>query len=134
MRTRGLLVALALPVALATACGSDSTTTAQDPSPTTASASGSPSDGAGTSASAHPIPAGPACAAVWKDGRTLPRGYHGCVTHDTWVTADGLGCSSGQKLVRYDDHYYAVLGGTIAHVHHLDSDQDYRATVARCRG
>lgn len=126
---------LALPVALATACGSDSTTTAQDPSPTTASASVSPSGDAGASASASPVPAGPACSAVWRTGRTLPRGYDGCLAHDhTWVVVDGLGCSSGQKLVRYDDHYYAVLGGTIAHAHHLDSDRDYRAMVARCRG
>lgn len=128
---------LALPVALATACGSDSTTTAQDPSPTTASASVSPSGdaGASASASASPVPAGPACSAVWRTGRTLPRGYDGCLAHDhTWVVVDGLGCSSGQKLVRYDDHYYAVLGGTIAHAHHLDSDRDYRAMVARCRG
>ena len=58
-------------------------------------------DGAGTSASAHSDPGRPACAAVWKDGRTLPRGYHGCVrAHDTWVDRRRSRLlDSGQPLV-----------------------------------
>jgi hypothetical protein len=72
---------------------------------------------------------------VWQTGHKLPAGYHGCVADGQVVAVDGLGCSSGQRMVRYGDHWYAVRGGAIHHAAKtLNSDKQYFAMISRCRG
>jgi hypothetical protein len=107
---------LALLVVGVTACGSGSSST--EATDTGASGGGAPD-----------------CAAVWKDGATLDRGYAGCMQDGQLVKPDSLACSSGQRIIRYADHYYAVPGGTI-HVttKSLNSDHQYLAAAYRCRG
>ena len=76
----------------------------------------------------------PDCDAVWKDAGELPRSYRGCNAGEELVTPDTLGCSSGQRMVRYGDHFYAVLGGTIHETESsLEDDRGYRVAVASCR-
>lgn len=102
--------------------GSTAATTT-DPSPT-------------ATTEATPAAEGPACADVWSDGATLPRGYQGCVSDaGDFVDRDPLACSSGQRIIRFDDQYYAVPGGTIHQAAEpLDVDAEYRDAVATCRG
>jgi hypothetical protein len=125
---------------LLTACGDDSSTAA-DPasSPSSAaSASSEPSSTATAPASESPStppPSGPACGKVWQEGATLTRSYQGCVEGGTYVDRDVLGCSSGQRIVRFDEHFYAALGGRIYQTESvLDKDRGYRDAVAVCRG
>ncbi len=76
----------------------------------------------------------PACAAVWQDGGELPRAYDGCNADEGFVATDTLECSSGQRMVRYGDHYYAVLGGTIHETESpFEDDRGYRVALASCR-
>ena len=104
------LVALGL-----TACGSGS-------SSTEATGTGSSSSGM------------PECSTVWQDGATLPRSYDGCVQGDQVVQPDPLACSSGQRIIRYADSYYAVPGGTVhAATKPLNSDRQYIAAAHSCR-
>lgn len=124
------------------ACGDDSSTAA-DPgsspspagssspsSPATESPPESPSESAST-----PPPSGPACGKVWRGGATLPGSYRGCVEGEQYVERDALGCSSGQRIIRYDEHFYAVPGGRIHETESvLDKDPGYRDAVASCRG
>ncbi|HET7194656.1 MAG TPA: hypothetical protein VFI99_06650 [Nocardioides sp.] len=50
------------------------------------------------------------------------------------MASDTLGCSSGQRMVRYGDHFYAVPGGTINETKSsLEDDRGYRKAVASCR-
>jgi len=137
MRTRRFLVALALPMALVSACGGDSASTAADPAPTTAPASTSevsgdpsPSEAAGT-----PAPAGMrSCTSVWRVGNQLPPSYKGCAQDGVLLVADNLSCSSGQRIVRYDEQYFGVAGGTIFRADKLNRDRRYLDMVASCRG
>jgi len=77
----------------------------------------------------------PACDGVWRDGGTLPRDYRGCRLDGQDVPVDAIDCSSGQRLVRFDDNFYAVRGGLIREARGgLDSDVEYRRTVESCRG
>lgn len=121
------LPVLALAALLVTACGSQASSgTAAD-----GSSSGPPSDG---SSGAAP-PGTPHCTSVWHGGATLPRGYQGCVQGTALVRPDALPCSSGQRIIRYADQYYAVPGGTIyATTKPLDHDRHYRAAAYKCRG
>ncbi len=120
-----LLVALVVPV-LAGCGGQDE----QAGDETTAAAtSSSPAD-------QEPAPPGTEpCADVWADGAPLPRTYQGCTDEaGAFVKRDVLGCSSGQRLVRFDDLFYGVLGGTIHEASgSLEQDRDYRASVRSCR-
>ncbi|GAB6983938.1 hypothetical protein [Nocardioides pyridinolyticus] len=77
----------------------------------------------------------PACETVWQVDETLPRTYRGCVdSTGTLVPRDALGCSSGQRLVRHDDRFWAVLGGTIHEASStLADDPDFRTDVRSCR-
>lgn len=146
---RTTISAAALATALAgglTACGNDSSTAADPAGSSTsagssASASDQPSDEPSdsspppSSTSSSPPPDGPACGTVWKAGATLARGYQGCVDQGAFVKRDLIGCSSGQRLARYADHFYAAMGGRVYETESvLDKDRGYRDAVAVCRG
>ena len=65
----------------------------------------------------------------------LPRAYQGCLDGDQAVKADNLSCSSGQRIVRYADRYYAVRGGKIYHTTRpLEKDKGYLEAIRTCRG
>jgi hypothetical protein len=71
---------------------------------------------------------------VWTAGATIPLAYKGCLKGGQPVQADNLGCSSGQKLVRYADRFYGVAGGTIYQANPpLNSDKGYLKMVRTCR-
>ena len=112
-------------------CGSNSS--AVDSSagqPTADSSSPSPSH-TSSSGTASDLPA---CSKVWKPGAKLPHDYQGCLQGTNEARADRLGCSSGQRMVRFDDHWYAVLGGQIHHSKDLVHDAQYLHSVRVCRG
>jgi hypothetical protein len=146
MKARGTLVALLIPLALSlAACGGDSDSTATDPdasdsstatdtaSPTEATETSEPSETA--SETTPPTPDWPACGDVWVADARLALGYKGCLEGDTAVKADNLSCSSGQRIVRYDDSFFAVAGGTIYETSGpLDKDKVYLQKVRTCRG
>ena len=146
MKARGTLVALLLPLALSlAACGGDSDSTATDPdasdsstatdtaSPTESTETSEPSETA--SETTPPTPDWPACGDVWVADARLALGYKGCLEGDTAVKADNLSCSSGQRIVRYDDSFFAVAGGTIYETSGpLDKDKVYLQKVRTCRG
>jgi hypothetical protein len=146
MKARGTLVALLLPLALSlAACGGDSDSTATDPdasdsstatdtaSPTEATETSEPSETA--SETTPPTPDWPACGDVWVADARLALGYKGCLEGDTAVKADNLSCSSGQRIVRYDDSFFAVAGGTIYETSGpLEKDKVYLQKVRTCRG
>jgi hypothetical protein len=146
MKARGTLVALLLPLSLAlAACGGDSDSTATDPDASdssTASDTGSPSEATETtepsetpSETMPPAPDWPACGDVWVADARLALGYKGCLEGDEAVKADNLSCSSGQRIVRYDDSFFAVAGGTIYETSGpLDKDELYLKKVRTCRG
>ena len=145
MKARGTLVALLLPLALSlAACGGDSDSTATDPdasdsstatdtaSPTEVTETSEPSETA--SETLPPTPDWPACGDVWVADAQLALGYKGCLEGDTAVKADNLSCSSGQRIVRYDDSFFAVAGGTIYETSGpLDKDKVYLQKVRTCR-
>lgn len=130
-------------------CGSDeggSTQASDTPGPATSFSPSSPSTPSSseppapatppTPSEGAPIPDGaPQCDDVWQAGEQLPRAYAGCVDGADYLRRDVLGCSSGQRLVRFADEYYGVLGGTIkqAATTPLVDDADYRDTVTACR-
>lgn len=111
--------AVALTALALAGCGQD-----QDGPEAKASAQDSPSASNGA----------PDCTAIWRDGGDLPRSYDGCNSEAGFVATDKLGCSSGQRMVRYGDHFYAVLGGTIHETESsLRDDRGYRGALASCR-
>jgi hypothetical protein len=106
-----------------------------DPADSTTSATPSdpPSEPA-TSDTASPLPSWAACSDVWVKDAKLPRQYRGCLEGDTAVAADSLGCSSGQRIVRYDDQFFGVAGGTIYHVQGpLNKNTQYLKMIRVCR-
>ena len=93
-----------------------------------------PSSSASPSASPSASNGAPDCTVIWKGGGELPRSYDGCNSDAGFVASDKLGCSSGQRMVRYGDHFYAVPGGTIHETESpLEDDRGYRVAVASCR-
>ena len=107
-----------------------------------APAPGSPSDSDSSSPTADPSddttaaaqPGAPRCASLWTAGGRIPRVYSGCNDGDTFVARDTLACSSGQRLARFGDRFYGVLGGTVTRsTSSLDTDKGYRDAVASCR-
>ena len=146
MKARGTLVALLLPLALSlAACGGDSDSTATDPDASdssTATDTASPTEATETpepsetpSETTPPVPDWPACGDVWVADAQLALGYKGCLEGDEAVKADNLSCSSGQRIVRYDDSFFAVAGGTIYETSGpLEKDKVYLQKVRTCRG
>ncbi len=66
---------------------------------------------------------------------TVPLGYKGCLEGDTAVKADNLSCSSGQRIIRYDDRFYGVAGGKIYETSApLEKDKQYLKMIRTCRG
>jgi hypothetical protein len=103
--------------------------------PVATESTSSASDPASAEPSGEPVPPGtPVCTDVWIGDAELPRTYKGCDEDGSYVKADGLGCSSGQRIIRYADRFYAVPGGTIHEADgSLDQDSEYQAAVRRCR-
>lgn len=88
-----------------------------------------------TSSATVDVPANaPQCADIWYDGGELPRVYRGCVDDEgAYVERDFIGCSSGQRLVLFDDRFYAFEGGTVFDVGSpLEDSDDYRSVTRRC--
>lgn len=113
------------------ACGTTETVS-DTPSTTQGSTESPPTESTSPSDPAADLPA---CQDVWKKGARLPRSYAGCQDAGEVVARDALGCSSGQKMVRYADRFWAVLGGEIHRADSsLNADPDYRDSVASCRG
>lgn len=79
-------------------------------------------------------PAWPACADTWVADAKLPLTYKGCLEGDQAIEADNLSCSSGQRLVRFDDTFYAAAGGKIHQATGpLEKDKDYLKSIRVCR-
>lgn len=118
-------------------CGSDDgSSAAADPTAPPSSSSTSPDlESSPPEAAQTAIPAGtPDCDDVWSEGAKLPRTYAGCAADDVFVERNMIECSSGQRIVRHDDFYYAVLGGPIqaAPPSFADND-DYQDVLSSCR-
>ena len=130
MVRRWVPVVVAVVAVAAAGCGSDEA----DPSPGAVATESETASSSPSSTGSIP-PGTPPCADVWEDQATLPRSYDGCVDDSgQLVASDPLACSSGQKIIRYDDRFYAVPGGTIhAADAPLNEDSEYRAAALRCR-
>lgn len=126
-RPGAVLLAVVLLGALG-ACGGDDEEAA-DPAASTPPSSPAPSS------SAPEVPAGtPDCGQVWSAGATIPRSYAGCAQDGALVEDDSLGCSSGQRLITFDDRFYGVAGGEVrVSEQSLEDDRDYVAAVRSCR-
>ena len=49
------------------------------------------------------------------------------------IERDAVGCSSGQRLMVFDDRFWAFTGATVYEADGtLDQDRDYRAATRRC--
>lgn len=126
-RTRAALLAVVLLGALA-ACGGGDEEASDPAASTSASASPAPS-------SSPEVPAGtPDCGEVWTEGATIPRSYAGCAQDGALVEDDSLACSSGQRLITFEDRFYGVAGGEVrVSEQPLDDDPDYGSSVRSCR-
>lgn len=115
-------------------CGSDDGASAAA-DPTTPASTPSDLASSPTETAQAAIPAGtPDCADVWSEGAKLPRKYAGCAADDVYVERNMIECSSGQRLVRHDDYYYAVLGGPIQAAPPSFADNaDYQDVISSCR-
>ena len=130
-------MALLLPLALLSACGDDSGSAAADPggSDLERDRRQAPTEPTAEATDSAPTtPAWPACADTWVADAKLPFAYKGCLDGDQAVEADNLSCSSGQRIVRYDDSFYAVAGGMIHQASGpLEKDKEYLKSVRVCR-
>jgi hypothetical protein len=134
---RAVLGAIGVAAVLSTsACGTESESPADTMAQESTSQSPSPSESGGSPGekpSPTAPPGTPACADVWQEGATLPRSYSGCVDGDTYHQRSAIGCSSGQRLIRYDDRFYSVPGGTVQQARpSLAKDKAYRKDLAAC--
>jgi hypothetical protein len=120
--------AIALFLALA-GCGDDVS------GPGNAAADDETSSTASVSATGSPTaPALAACADVWQEGQDLPGNYRGCLDGTTEVRPEIVDCSSGQRIVTYDDHYWAVRGHRIGYAPDgLRNDKHYAQVLYGCR-
>ena len=129
-----VLVASAALVSCGDADGASTATDTTSETTPSASASTEPSDDGSAPADKAVPPGTPPCSDVWQEGARLARAYDGCEDGGELVAREGLGCSSGQRLVTYADHYYAVLGGSIHETERsLLRDRGYVRTVRGCR-
>ena len=148
MKARGTLAALLLVgLGLLSACGDDSASSAADPAdnssatpadPTSEPPSESTSEPADPSSDVTTGPADPpdwpACETVWVEGGKIPGTYRGCLEGSNAVASDNLSCSSGQRIVRYQDRFFGVAGGTIYRASGpLEKDKQYLKMVRTCR-
>ena len=142
MKARGTLAALLLVgLGLLSACGDDSASSAADPADTP-SVTDTPSEPVtdeptSTDVTSSPTepPNWPSCETVWVEGGKIPSRYQGCLEGDDAVAADNLSCSSGQRIVRYQEKFFGVAGGLIHEVMGaMDKDKEYLKMVRRCRG
>lgn len=99
-----------------------------------ASPSKKPGEKSSKSEDTKPPPGTPDCADVWKKGAMIPRTYQGCADNaGAYVERDTLACSSGQRMVRYADRFWGVLGGTVNEANgSLDGDHDYKVSMRNC--
>ena len=125
LRWRATTCAVLAAVALASCNQQDGGETAEE----------SPASESASSPAGEDAPAGtPECADIWQEGGDIPRTYRGCADETgAYVERDVLGCSSGQRMVRYADHFWGVLGGTVNEADgSLDADRDYRESMRNC--
>ncbi len=125
------------------ACGGDSASSAADPADTgtagaTDSTSTPTSEPSETSSDVTTGPADPpdwpACETLWVEGSKIPAHYQGCLEGSNAVAADNLPCSSGQRIVRYQDTFFGVAGGKIYEaMGPLEKDKQYLKMVRTCR-
>lgn len=149
MKARGVLATLAVPLALLAVllagCGGDSESSATDPggsdtpsatgtdTPTATESPSEPDDGGMTTGPADP-PDWPACETIWVSGLTIPVRYRGCLEGNNAVASDNLACSSGQRIVRYQDRFFGVAGGKVYETSGpLEKDKRYLKMVRVCR-
>jgi hypothetical protein len=125
---------------LLSACGDDSASSAADPAdtPSVTDTPSTPSTDEPTATDVTTGPADPpdwpACETLWVEGGEIPTRYQGCLEGDNAVAADNLSCSSGQRIVRYQEKFFGVAGGTIHEaMGPLDKDNEYLKMVRRCR-
>lgn len=114
--------ALLLGATLLGACGTE----AADEPPASTPAPG----GTGATGATEPL-----CSEVWVDGQVLEKPYAGCHDDDadSWVDAEVMRCSSGQRIVTYADSFYAVPGREIVGVGGpLTEDPDFTQMLATC--
>jgi hypothetical protein len=125
-------LALGLSVSLA-ACGSDTVTDpAAEPTATTSLPTATPPT-TPTTSTEKPIVL-PACAGVWTAGARLPGTYRGCLDGGKRIEAVVAHCESGQRIVTYDDRYYAVPGAVINDVGDLKTSDQYHRAMDSCLG
>lgn len=77
----------------------------------------------------------PDCAEVWQEGSDLPADYEGCSEEGTEVAPELIDCSSGQRIVTYDDRFWAVPGNVVqaAAEPGLTDDAGYQEDMYSCR-
>ena len=122
-------------------CGDDSASSAADPADTP-SVTDTPSEPRHRRADAHRRTTGPAeppdwpaCETVWVEGGKIPTRYQGCLEGNNAVAADNLSCSSGQRIVRYQEKFFGVAGGTIYEaMGPLEKDKQYLKMVGTLPG
>ena len=72
---------------------------------------------------------------MWVEGGEIPTRYKGCLEGDTAVAADNLSCSSGQRLVRYQEKFFGVAGGTIYEaMGPMEKDKQYLKMIGTLPG
>ncbi len=121
-----MLIATIAAVGLLGACGNETADSAEKTAPTPA---GSPSASAEQPASDLPP-----CDDVWIVGDDLPGKYKGCTADGTEVTPETVECSSGQRIVVFDDQFWAVRGHVIKQAPDgLDASDEYADVLYSCR-
>ena len=128
---RSLLIATLATVALLTAaCGDDA---GDAPSAADATTPASSSETASPTAGSAQVGL-PACDEVWVADADLPEKYDGCTKDGATVEPETVDCSSGQRIVLFDDHYWAVRGHVIKHAPEgLSESSAYADVLYSCR-
>lgn len=125
-----LIASLATVGILGTACGEDTADTSSTSGDTSAAAGteGASPDGG------SPADTFPACSDVWVADADLPKRYDGCNLDGSVVEPEVVECSSGQRLVIFDDQYWALRGHVIKHAPEgLAESKAYADVLYSCR-